>query len=354
MLDDIGIATEDAYGEQWKMLARFSYATNIHRFFEKRGAKKPDDELMEYIAGCIRQSEAYFSASLGAPLDISPVLLYYGVVNLLAGGAALLSGSRLPIKEHGIVAISPTVKPPRIADFQFKPVNPSSGALQQFASIFSAGCRLVNGASWTLLEVLGSIPDLKRDFENCYPDGLYYTIPIQIVRKRSVSLERISRSEIARYETPQKALSAVIGIADAYLPAQVTNDYVILHAKLGGKDIGVNSIFGHKHLQIAHSKRNELISPDLLILILMGLFELGHLSRYHPETWNSFVRADDTGEKLIIERFMQICQRLAPNLVLNKIDSVRYQFSNRTGGLLDLSGSMTPEDLKEMLGDLKH
>jgi hypothetical protein len=60
----------------------------------------------------------------------------------------------------------------------------------------------------------------------------------------------------------------------------------------------------------------------------MGLFMLGYLSRYHPERWNPFVRSDNTGERLVVERYMAICARYLPNLVLNEIKLRRVQFVN--------------------------
>jgi hypothetical protein len=69
----------------------------------------------------------------------------------------------------------------------------------------------------------------------------------------------------------------------------------------------------------------------------MGLFAFGYLSRYYPERWNPFVRSDETGEKLVIEGFLLICQRYLPNLVLNLIYGERVQFINELEKILDIS-----------------
>jgi hypothetical protein len=48
------------------------------------------------------------------------------------------------------------------------------------------------------------------------------------------------------------------------------------------------------------------------------------------------VRSDETGELLLVEKFIAVCQRYFPNLVLNEIQKSRIQFVNKAKGILDL------------------
>lgn len=343
------IATESPKADQWKLLTQFAYPTNIREYLKNRRCADPGRDTLEYIAGCMRQGEAYFTAAENSPLDIAPLLLYYGAANLLAGVSAMMTGVRLAIKHHGMELVKPGTE--RIADARVKPVHPKIGALQQFCNVFSGGCVLPSRVPWTVEELLGSIPDLKQDFENCYRDALPYTIPVEIVLRRRGSLERIVPSEVGRYKSLEDALARVVGFADAYLDPQYSRqmNYIVLRRKMGAAEIGTYSIFGQKHLQIAHIKNGQDLSPNQIIVMFMGLFALGYLSRYHPELWNPFVRSDETGEKLVIERFLAICQRYLPNLVLNVIRGERIQFVYETEGVLDLTTSPTESDLNEML-----
>ncbi len=316
---------------------RFSYSNNISRFLNEHGFRQQEQTIIEYIAGCFRQSEAYFSSSSKAPLDISPLLLYYGATNLLAGSVALLNNAIPKITEHGIMPTLQGVNLDRIANFRMKPKNRQTGALSIFADVFSDKCNLVNGEIWTLEEILGSIPDLKQDFEMCYPEAFYFTIPIQIIRKHDRTLERIVKAELARYVNPGDALSKVLEIEKAYLPYQNIDSYIILHPKMMAKPIGIYSIFGQKYLSIAHQKNGFLVSPSQLILMLMGMFALGYMSRYKPERWAPFVIEDKSGERLVVEKYLQLCQRYFPNLVLNVIGGERIQFSHELVGILDMT-----------------
>lgn len=345
------IATENPKADQWKLLTQFAYPTNIREYLKNRGFADPSLDTLEYIAGCMWQGEAYFTAAENSPLDIAPLLLYYGAANLLAGVSAMITGVRPAIEHHGMKLKPPDTEPIRIKDAEVKPVLPKIGALQQFCNVFSSGCVLPSEVPWTVEEILGSIPDLKQDFENCYRDALAYTIPLEVVRRPRVSLERIVPSEVERYQSLEDAFACVVGFADAYLDPQYSEqmNYVVLYPKMGATEIGTYSIFGQKHLQIAHIKNGQYLNPSQIIIMFMGLFALGHLSRYHPELWNPFVRSDQTGERLVIEKFLAICQRYLPNLVLNVIRGDRIQFVYETEGVLDLTTSLTKSDLDEMI-----
>lgn len=352
-METIRIATESPKTEQWKLLTQFSYPTNIRRYMSKHGLPTVGDETLEYIAGCIRQGEAYFVAGENSPLDIRPLLLYYGSVNLLAGASAMIMGMQPNIKGHGMRLQVGKTQPFVVGQIEILPTKAKDGALQQFANVFSKGCVLINGSSWTVEEVLGSVPDLKREYEECYPTAIPYTVPIEIVKRRRGSLERIIRSDLVRYKDPENAISKIEGFNDSYLPAEYLTGYIVLHRKIGSEEIGTYSIFGQKYLQIGHDKNGRLITPDQVIILFMGLFALSYLSRYSPEVWNPFVKSDETGEKLVIERFLDISSRFLPNLILNAIYGARLQLAYESRGVLDLTGSLSSRDLEYMLEDMK-
>jgi len=342
-MDTVRIATEDPNAAQWQRLTRFAYPTNIRRYFESHDSQGVTDETVQFIAGCIRQAAAYSRAAEESPLDISPLLLYYLAVNLMAGACGLLVGHKPAITNHGMALRLPQNAHTRIADVVVAPIDPTSGSLQLFANSFSKRCTLVNGGSWTLEEILGSVPDLKLEYEYCYPNAPPYTIPIEIARRDDVLVERIQPSDLSRYPDVLSALALIPGLEDAYLTPQVGQqmDYVVLYRRMGGGDIGEYSIFGRKHLLLAHVKNGQHLTPNQVILMHMGLFALGHLSRYHPDVWNPFVTSDETGEKLVIEKFLTICHRFLPNLVLNELEEARIQFVHEIEATVDPGNEST-------------
>ncbi|HZH29203.1 MAG TPA: hypothetical protein VEY11_00295 [Pyrinomonadaceae bacterium] len=117
----IQVATDEPKAEQWKLLGQYAYPTNIQRFLNERSATA-DTETANYIAGSIQQSSAYFLASESSPLDISPLLLYYGATNLLSGISAMLVGVKLLTKHHGMQLHLPSAANPQIRDFEVRPI----------------------------------------------------------------------------------------------------------------------------------------------------------------------------------------------------------------------------------------
>lgn len=339
LLEITNIYSENPSYEQWKLLSQFAYTTNVSNFLTKKGFTTTP-ELEEFIAGCIRQSEAYFNAFKNTPLDISPLLLYYGATNLLVGVGSMLQGNKLPITNHGMRLTLPSNAIYRIADTEIQPINSAEGALQNLSNVFSNNCQLVDGSKWLLEEVFSLIPDLRREFGNCYPIAKPHTVAIEIVKRNSRIAERIDTKQIARFNTPQDLFSLICDFSSFYLEPQISaqSDFIFLNRRqTATSEIGSRSISGRKYLELGYIKKSTLIAPNQIIVMFMGLFALGYLSRYHPEKWNPFIRSDNTGEKLLIEKFLSTCARFLPNLILSVIHNTHFQFVSGVEGTLDLS-----------------
>lgn len=345
------IPTENPRKEQWQLLSQYGYAENVLKYLNRKPTVLMGEDLPEYVAGCINQGQAYFTAFSVANLDISPLLLYYGSANLMFGVATLLSGYKRQIHHHGLKLQFPSSANFQIADFKVRPCNEIDGSLQWFLHRFSdgTGISINRFGDWTLGEIFGSIPDLRADFENCYPSGRYYTIPVTIdsletkyreekPKTKTVQFEVIAANDLSRFSDPHKVLLSVPGFQDAYLvPTRSEVSQIDIYRKMHSEEIGFYTIYGRKFLEIPHQKGQLEISPGQLILLFMGLFALGHISRYYPQFWNAFVRGDTTGERLVVERFLSISERYVPNLLLNHILSSRVEFYH-PGNIPESSG----------------
>jgi hypothetical protein len=344
------IQTEEPRLEQWRLLSRYAYEPNISRFFAARQAPAPSSALAEYIAGCIRQAEAYFSSAVPAPLDIQALLLYYGASNLLAGAGAMIEGRKLPIRTHGMKLREGASGGTRIADLEILPVAPQTGALQLFANVFFPSVVVPAGLPWTVEEVLGSIPDLKEHFLECFPRAGTYAVQVEVLRKDGITFERIALDQFSPGTDPRQALGRIPNFSRAYIrPEFPGGNYIILRRKLGTEEIGSHSLGGGKWLHLAHDKGGKQVEPGQLVLMLMGLFALGHLSRYFPEQWNPFVRSDQTGERIVVERFLQICLRYLPNLVLNTLSNTQVQFVYPVSGEPKVESPAGGEELETLV-----
>ncbi len=343
------VQTEEPHLEQWRLLSRYSYERNIARFLTSRLGSSPTPDVPEYVAGCMRQASAYFQAAASAPLDIQPLLLYYGVTNLLAGAGAMLTGQKLPITTHGMALQQPASSGNRIADLEIVPSAAGGSGLFLFARTFADGVALPAGVPWTVGEILGSIPDLKERFLECFPGEMTYTLAVEVLRREGLVVERVALNEFTAGVAPLDWLRRVPGLTDAYIRPALGPNYVVLRRKVGADEIGSRSLGGNKWLHIAHEKRRLMVEPGQLVLMLMGLYALGHISRYFPEQWNPFVRADETGERVLVERFLEIVLRFIPNLVLNAIlgEQVQFVYPVSTGAGAD--APLSEEEIKSVV-----
>ena len=295
---------------------RFSYESNIQRFWGD--GKSGDADTLSLITGSIRQSHAYFLAGAKAPMDIAPLLFYYGFTNLLWGVAALLGAERLPIKSHGMRLIAPVANAStastysqKLENWNVRPASWNDGGLHLLCKVFSDGCvfpstSTVEGENdWNLGELFGSFLDLRDDVFACYGSDRIYAVPIEIVRHQGILFDRVTLEDMnpgTSYQEQIQVFSLVEKFRSAYLmPQSSDGSHVVLKPKLGGVDIVSYSLFGNRFLALSHLKSNNLVCPSPIITLLMTLFALGYLSRYHPEIWNRFVRNDESGERMIVE-----------------------------------------------------
>lgn len=323
------IHTESAAQEQRRILSQYAYGQIVMRFLEGRGFAV-EDTTVNYITGCIRQSDAYFTSARRAPLDISPLLLYYGAANLLGGVAALLQGSRLQIKSHGMKVDNPPDLSAGIGQVEITPQLGTGSGLQLLAAAFFPGTRFPNAEPWSLAELFGSIPDLQTEYTALFPDLPRYVIPVETLRHSGTDVERVRLSDLGSDD--RGIFDSIPGFRDIYTGSHSVNqsDYIILRRRLGAiSELGVYSVSGKRFLSVGHKKGSALIALEPMLIVFMILYGLGYLSRYHPQFWNPFVRSDETGERLLVERFVNVAERILTNLVLNVLEGERLVFINK-------------------------
>lgn len=346
------IASEDPVTDQWQLLSQYAYPRNVTEHFRARNIPDVSSEVSEYVAGCVLQGQAYFDAAAIAPLHIRPLLLYYGTTTLSSAMVTLLTGRVPTISNHGMRLVVPTPNggSMRISESVVKPIDPQNGGLHAFCTIHP-GLDLM-GSDWSVEELFGSIPDLLSDYEACYPTAEPFVIPLEVVLTRRMPFERVEVQWIAKhFPDATAALSSVEGLSRQYLAPQVTDSFVLLWRKRSSipEETGIYSISGRKFLQCAHKKGGRSVTPEPLIVIIMTLFALGVLSRYHPGIWTPFVRNDTSGERLVVQKFLNIAQRYVPNLILNYLNGQRILFVNEREGVTDLTLTLSERDIAEIV-----
>lgn len=336
------VATEDPQRDQWRMLSQYGYPENVKKYLRDIGKENWDSELPEFVAGCINQGHSYFQAAAGSRLDISPLLLYYGVSNVMLAVATLLSAEKRQINHHGLkLKDANDGNTTRIADVSMRPCNEKDGAMQLFLDAFAPGNRVSSLGEWSVEELIGSIPDLRDEYERCYDIAIPYTIPAIVGEmevnyrdknktQHTVLFETIHHQALARYENPHATLATVKDFNKFYLPLPSftingAKDFQ-LYRRMHVGETGVYTIYGTKFLELPHVKNGSNIYLSQFVILFMTLYALGTISRYRPQKWNLFVQSDTTGERLVVERFLSIAERYIPNLALNYLMGSDIEF----------------------------
>lgn len=344
------ILSEDPNADIWQMILHFTYPNNIQKYYSKlnQHGKRGIEDI---IVSSLLQSAEFFKISANVSLNVSPVILYYGAINLYNGILTLINGSEIPIETHGMKLFLPAEDQGRIGDVTLRIVNPYKGALNNFYKIIEKQIQPIESLSFTFSEILGSIPELKSDFENCYEDLLPSCVPVEKLMVDDKLIERIAKKELNRFKNYDlEVFSLIKDFKSNYLAPQDPNpDYYVLRRKINSSEIGLYNGFGQKYFQLGIRKANKVIHLPQTVLLLIGLFALSSLSRYHPKVWNPFITNDSTGERQIIDKFLNICRRNIPNLLLNLLNNEIMIFIKAIDELTVIKKNNEQEELKELI-----
>ena len=346
------IFTENPENDLWQELMQFSYKANVERYLEEHNLVKSEDTI-NTIIGSFLQANEYFKASKTVNLQISPLLLYYGSTNLLLGLCSLKKGIRPEIKNHGMATLHTTIDnyiseaSVRFNDYNFR-------GIHQFAKIIGFDKDLTKYGEWKMQEFLSAIVEIDRDYKKCYEKEIGNTLLLDLYNTSTGLIEKI----YAKKEIMESILNVLNNVEDFkknYLDYQTgyekeTNrNYLILRKRMTGKNIKKISFSGQPYLQAGIEKNGQLITLPQLFNMYSALFIMGSLCRYHPEIWGPFVLNDETGERLLFEKFIYYSRRIIPNIVLNIINNDDITYVTQRYSTNETIKHVNEHDVKELV-----
>lgn len=346
--DDIIVYTETPEVDLWKKLLQYSYKARIQSYFKKNGIETEtgDNEIFDIISGAFLQADEYFTLSKSASLYTAPLLLYYGAANLLLGAVTLMQGKTIDVQNHGMKIITDD-SGTMIGATKVHYLSPSDGGINVFLRFWDDKIKLVETDDWTLEELLLSIPEINLEASQCY-EGTNYCLALETINTENGMIERV------RYENNEEAAFAgILGFSKSYLHPQYKensgNGYFILKHKYLSDPICYPSYTGQTYLLRSHSKNSKECQMPQWAYIYSALFALASLCRYHPQKWNPFIRLDDSGEKLVVDKFLETARRILPNMILSKIEGQNYSFENRKYAAEDRIKVLGEHEIKDLI-----
>lgn len=319
--------SENPEEDIWINLKHYSFPKNIYNFYEKKDIK-PSRELVEVISGSFIQAFEYFKASEKTTIQTSPLLLYYGTTNLLYGASCLIEGEIKEVNGHGINLINKNKLNENILENKIKIESHKTGGFRVYLNSLTEQ-NINSSLEWTILELLGSIPEIYREFIEMFDRDLLYLIPLEKIIADYETNFKSNLNVLSSHDIQEK-LKNIKYYNENYLRTRESNDgSIIFSLKINGTSLVKQSYFGEYYFPVAHMKKNKLINYDPFIYQYMILYSLGTLCRYHPSVWNPFVRLDASGEVNLIEKFLVTVRRYFPNYILDKIKGKKHFYSNQ-------------------------
>lgn len=321
------VYTENPEDEMWRFLSRLTYSPHLNRLFNEKSLQATENEMVE-LSTFVSQANDYFRAARDTSMQISPVLLYYGTVNLFSAMRIIKRLNQTTIENHGMnLVYSENSK--ALSDIEVAVRPGKNSGLSNFINLFQEISDLGDIVNWPLGSILSYVPELHDDYSigSISERRNMGLLPVEIIGEgdeRRIFLDSETTGLINRTDLH----NIIVDYTKNYLPpTQSSSNRILLRQKLDSEDTMIKSLSGRSYIRcfyLSNGKKGFLSSE---IAYLMGLYMLGVVSRYRPSIWSPFVTRDASGERWLIERFLGIARRMIPNLIINAIEEREVVFS---------------------------
>ena len=335
--------SENPEEDIWLNLKRYSFLNNIHKYYSDSDIN-PSDDLVEVISGSILQAYEYFQASKVATIQTAPLLLYYGATNLLFGASCLLSGEILDVKGHGMKLVDQENLNANILDNKIKLVDKQTGGFSVYLNSIAENEIPIN-SEWSIIELLGSIPEIYKEFIETFDKSFLSIIPLERVISDDEDTYRTNDKILEKSEVINK-IENVIDLKTNYLPHTINGKgQIVFRSKMNKENLVKQSYYNESYFSVGHKKNKHLYDFDSIFYEYMSLFGLATICRYHPQMWTPFVRTDNSGEVNFIEKFLISVRRYFPNIVLDKLQNTRHFYSNQLAIPHDIRSNISEKEI---------
>src|SRR5699024_12083353 len=152
------VFSESPKNDIWLSLKNYTYPDNIKAYFDKQQISY-DDELITSITGALIQAFEYFNSSKYVSLNTSPLLIYYGSINLFFGISCLLEGKKIRVEGHGMSIETSKLDSHNILETEIILMDKKHAGLKTYAKILND--EDIKYEKWNIQELLYSIPEIS-------------------------------------------------------------------------------------------------------------------------------------------------------------------------------------------------
>lgn len=309
--------SENPLTEVWSRIEQLASTGFLHRLFEKQNLTDADAELFRYASLRLRQCVEFRRAARNATILTAPMLFYYSFLNLTRGFLALYNRNIPAEKAHGLKLI----ETPVLLDSEAQLTKGSFSALLDAMGFTYRDREKIN-----LSEVLACIVELREavPFLKTIIGQQYRVVRVEVTAVINGPITLTFSSALKDFDTSW----------EKDFP-ELVEDCIL---RPGENTLQLRrERWGEEYLDVCNWCAQNLM-PDLLVgdspswflirrienqpilpraaYYLAGMFILGSLVRYHPE---SLVEATEPDSDLswLLRRFVDCAERFFPQLMLS-------------------------------------
>ncbi len=307
----------------------------LQKCYEKAAVTDADKKSYENSYPFIyylEHGQNYYQLSQNAPLSIKPVLLFYGMVQLLK--ACLLTVDPQYPESTSVLAHGVSTRKRKKQSYEFfhDEVKVQKNGLFSHFSERMFHVKQMEGEKFTMEQLFKRIPELQNLFTLHFQKNLYIETPITTQNTLSIPTEALD----SYHMTSRRFVDFIENI----LPFSTTH----VNETTDGKDSGSIALQIKKEnylLPLASSpllyhlyedtyylpKERELLSffPEIMTHYLL-LYNLSMISRYETEWWSELLHSYSSNDYPFIRQFLAISADKVPFLLYlflkEKIDGV--------------------------------
>lgn len=335
--------SEDPESDIWNSLKNYSYNGYLEEFFSKRNTDF-EQNMLDTISGSLVQAFEYFEASKIVSLQTSPLLLYYGTINLLYAATCLKKGRVVEIIGHGLSLIKSTLDDKNLLDIEIQVYNKKGSGLKEYINSLSE-TQIDQRLHLKLGDILSSIPELYREYADITKEEIGHILPL-IERISEDFTVYVSKLDMNQSDSIENIINSE-SFKNTFLQYQKNGkgEY-IFYLKLGKENDIKKSFLGEYYLQLELAN-TPTINP--MFLGVMALYVLATVSRYHTEVWNSFIKNNRDGLVNFIEKFLNMMRRYFPNYILDIIENKKHKFTNQVIPTEDFRNQLSEKELEQKI-----
>lgn len=299
---------------------------------EKEATRLAYNNSLKFIY-FIKQGFSYFISAKNSDLIVQPLLLYYGIINLMKS-MILLSDPYYPstttILQHGM-----TTRKKKKTEYEFQQdivKVQKDGLLPYFAESILKD-PLITHSRYKVMDLYSMIPELQDSFHLFHSKTM---LPVTIKQVDSTQWKfSFLEKDLLYFPLPFSEICSLFQESismgnhlDLSLEIAKNESTIILHTKFSNYSPVLD------HYQILEDYRGnyyfftsyQLKIKNEIVVFNMLMYILSMLCRYDTEHWGEIIYSYHTDDLLLVKELLQITLRKFPNLILNHLFGEKYIF----------------------------